>query len=203
MRSLVCFALIAGLAATGAAAATAKKEAAAPAAAAKSGVATWTVDKAASKLGFESSFNGTKFEGSFKTWDAQIAFDPKNLAGSKVTVTVNTASALSGDETRDETIPTEDWFSVVKFPRATFVSTGFKDLGGGKYQATGNLTLKGVTKPTTLNFTLAITGDTAKMTGSASVMRNAFNVGEGQFASAETVPFAVTIPVTLPAKRAK
>ena len=195
MRSLVSLALVAGLAVAGAAV-TAQQAAAAA-------VSAWTVDKANSKLGFASSFNGTKFEGSFRKWDAQIAFDPKNLAGSKVTVTVDTASAVSGDESRDESLPTEDWFSVMKFPRATFVSTGFKDLGGGKYQAAGNLTLKGKTQPATLNFTLAITGDVAKVTGSASVMRNAFNVGEGQFASAETVPFGVTIPVTLVAKRSK
>ena len=191
-----------GLPATGSAAAAkhTAKPAAAPAKAAA--VSTWTVDKANSKITYKSAFGGTAFEGGFGRWDAQIAFDPMNLAGSKVSVSVDLASEASGDKDRDEALPTDDWFNIAKFPKASFVSTGFKDLGGGRYQAMGNLTIKGITKAVVLPFTLAIMGDTAHMTGQLGLNRTEFKVGEGQFAGPDTVPFELTVSVAVAAKRA-
>ncbi len=164
---------------------------------------TWTVDKAASRLTFKSSFSGENFEGVFRRWDAQIQFDPKQLAASKAVVTIETGSASTGNSERDEAIPTGDWLNAAKFPRATFVTKGFKDLGGGRYQATGDLTIRGVTKAIVLPFTLAITGNQAKMTGSLSVNRSLFGVGQGQFSSAETVPFDVGVGISLTARKGK
>lgn len=161
----------------------------------------WTVDKAASKIGFSSSFAGAGFNGSFNSWTADINFDPKNLAGSKAVVTIDVTSANTGNPERDESLPTDDWFSAAKFKTATFTTTSIKDLGGGKYQAPGTLTLRGVTKPVTLNFTLAITGDVAKMTGTATVSRADFGVGQGQFKAADTVPYPVPITVSVTAKK--
>lgn len=161
----------------------------------------WTVDKAASKIGFSSSFAGASFSGTFNNWTADISFDPKNLAGSKAVVNIDVSSANTGNPERDESLPTDDWFSAAKFKTATFTTSSIKDLGGGKYQAPGTLTLRGVTKPVTLNFTLSITGDTAKMTGTASVSRADFGVGQGQFKAADTVPFAVPITVSVTANK--
>ena len=165
--------------------------------------AAWTVDKVASRLTFKSSFSGDSVEGVFKRWDAQITFDPKALAASRAVVTVDTGSAATGNPEHDEALPTADWFSVARFPKATFVTRSFKDLGGGRYEAIGDLTVRGVSKPLTLPFTLAISGDQAKMTGVVSLNRTVFGVGQGQFASAETVPFDVLLNVSVTAKRAK
>ena len=55
----------------------------------------WTVDKAASRLTFRAVMNGQPFDGVFRVWDAQIAFDPHNLATSRATITVDTTSALT------------------------------------------------------------------------------------------------------------
>ena len=175
----------------------------AAAAAHAAGPAKWTVDKAASHLGFSAAFAGQAVRGTFRRWDADIAFDPKALAGSKATVTVQVASAVTGDPSKDEALPTADWFDAAHFPRATFATTAIKDLGGGRYQATGTLSLRGQTRPITLPFTLAITGDQARMTGSAVINRSAFGVGQGQFKGADTVPFNIVIDVALTAHRAK
>ena len=165
--------------------------------------AVWIVDKAASRLGFKSTFAGMAVSGAFQRWDAQIAFDPKALAASKVMVSVDVASATTGDQGQDEALPTSDWFDAAHFPRATFTAANFKDLGGGRYQALGTLTLKGATRPVTLPFTLAIAGPSARVGGQTTLNRTAFGIGKGQFASAETVPFDVAVSVTLSAKRGK
>ncbi|MFZ5671211.1 MAG: YceI family protein [Pseudomonadota bacterium] len=163
----------------------------------------WTVDKAASRVTFSSSFDGGAFTGRFQRWDAAIRFDPANLAGSSVTASFDTASAVTGDATRDEALPEADWFAAARFPKATFKATAFRALGGGRYQAIGDLTIRGVTKPLTLPFSLAITGDTARMTASIGLNRLAFGVGQGDWKTTETVPATVTVNIDLTARRAK
>jgi polyisoprenoid-binding protein YceI len=175
--------------------------AAAPAAALAS--AAWTVDKAASRLSFKSSFGGDAVEGAFRRWDAQITFDPKALAASRAVVTIDVGSAATGVGERDQALPSADWFNAARFPKATFATRSFKDLGGGRYQAIGDLTIRGVSKPLVLPFTVAITGDQARMSSQVAVNRRAFGVGQGQFAAAETVPLDVTVNVSLVARRAK
>ena len=163
---------------------------------------SWTVDKAASRVGFEAAMNGEGFTGTFKRYDAQISFDPKDLKGSKAVVSIDMTSAFTNEQTRDESLPTADWFNADKFPRATFVTKGFTALGVGKYQAAGDLTLKGVSKPILLPFTLVISGDTAKMTSAIIVNRLVFGVGQGQWKTEEAIPARVTVRIALTAKKA-
>ncbi|MFI4935914.1 MAG: YceI family protein [Caulobacterales bacterium] len=162
----------------------------------------WTVDKAVSKLGFASSVSGAPFAGVFRRWDAVIHFDPKDLAHSDVTATIDVTSAFSGNPDRDTLLPDEDWFWTSHFPRATFVAKSFRATGAGRYEAAGVLTLRGVAKPLTLPFTLAITGASAKMNAAVGLNRLAFGVGEGEWKATDTVPAAVTVTVDLTAHRA-
>ncbi|HEX4179767.1 MAG TPA: YceI family protein [Caulobacteraceae bacterium] len=163
---------------------------------------SWTVDAANSKLGFRGAVNGDAFYGMFRRWTAQIAFDPKNLAGSKAVVGIDVASAFTGDADRDKSLPEPDWFSAKTQPRASFVTNVIKDLGGGRYEADGDLTLRGVKRPLALPFTLAISGDTARMNGSAVINRTAFGVGQGQWKTGDVVATEVTVTVSLTAHKA-
>ncbi len=165
-------------------------------------VPTWTVDKGASHIGFQGAMNGQAFTGGFSRWDAKIAFDPNNPTASKVTAVIDTGSAKTGDETRDEALPTDDWFSIKAFPRATFVTRKITAAGPGHYVAQGDLTIRNATHPVTLPFTLVITGDTAKMSGSLPLDRSAFDVGEGQFKTGDTVALKVQVNIAITAKRA-
>ena len=171
---------------------------AAPALAAPS---TWTVDPA-SKLTFQGAMNGQAFNGTFRRWSAQIVFDPKALGASKAVVNVNVASAATGDADRDQALPTDDWLAASKFAQATFVTRDFRDLGGGKYAADGDLTIRGVKQAVMLPFTLAISGDTARMNGAIVLNRTAFGVGQGQWKTGEVVDTKVTVNVALTAHRA-
>src|SRR4051812_9433997 len=114
-------------------------------AAAQAAPAKWAVDAAGSRLSFASRFSGDAFTGAFKRFTADIAFDPAQLPASKIVVSVDMTSVSTGDSDRDETLPTGEWFDSKKFPRATFTSTAIKAAGPGRYTATGNLNLKGVT----------------------------------------------------------
>jgi polyisoprenoid-binding protein YceI len=161
----------------------------------------WTVDKKASQLGFASSFAGQAFQGRFQRWEARIQFDPAALDRSSVVAVVDLASASTGDTARDQSLPQADWFDTGRFPRATFTAKRFRALGANRYEAMGALTIRGVTRPATLPFQLAIKGNVAQMRGSLTLNRTAFGIGQGQFAGAETVPLAVRVSVSILARR--
>ena len=163
----------------------------------------WTVDKAGSSVRFSSTMNGQAFSGAFRRWDAQIRFDPADLAGSSVTANIDVASAATGDADRDQALPTPTFFSAAKFPRAVFSAAQFKSLGGGHYLAIGQLAMRGVAKPLTLPFTLAITGARATMTASLALNRLAFGVGQDEWKSTDVLPANVTVVIAIAATRAR
>jgi polyisoprenoid-binding protein YceI len=162
---------------------------------------TWVVDKAASSIRFSSSYNGAAFSGAFSRWDADIRFDPANLAASSVTATINVASAATGDADRDQSIPSPTFLSAARFPRATFSAHAFKSLGGNRYQAIGALTLRGLTKPLTLPFTLTITGPQARMNATVPLNRLAFGVGQAEWQKTDALPAVVNVAIAVTARR--
>src|SRR5690606_40307600 len=88
--------------------------------------------------------------GTFKDFDGTFTFDEKNPAADKVNVTINTNSLDTNHAERDKHLRSADFLNVAKFPQATFTSTEVKK-DGDDLDITGNLTLKGVTKPVTLD----------------------------------------------------
>ncbi|MGH7022208.1 MAG: YceI family protein [Caulobacteraceae bacterium] len=162
---------------------------------------TWTVEKPASSIRFSSSFSGTAFSGSFSRWSADIRFDPANLAASRVTATIDTASAVTGDADRDQALPTETFLAAARFPRAVFVAHTFRALGGGRYEAIGALSLRGVTRPLTLPFTLATQGGEARMDATFDLNRLAFGVGENEWRKTDVLPADVKVTIFLRARR--
>jgi polyisoprenoid-binding protein YceI len=162
---------------------------------------SWVVDKAHSAVRFSSSFNGAAFTGAFARWNADIRFDPANLGASQVTAVIDVASAATGDPDRDQGLPGDDFLAAAKFPRATYVAHGFKALGPGRYLAIGQLSLRGVTKPLNLPFTLKIAGGKATMTASLPLDRLAFGVGQNEWRKTDAIPAAVTVAIAINADR--
>jgi polyisoprenoid-binding protein YceI len=164
--------------------------------------ADWTVDMAKSNLGFSGVQTGTPFRGSFGKWTAEIAFDPAHPESGHAKVTIDLASAKTGDTQRDGALPEAEWFDIKVFPQATFEATGFVAKGGDAYEAPGKLTIRGIAKDEVLPFTLKITGDNAAAKGHLTLVRNAFGVGQGPWATDEWVAFEVGVDVDLVATAA-
>jgi len=98
-------------------------------------------------------------------------------------------------------LPGADWFSVAAHPTAAFKATRFRHLGGNRYEALGTLSLRGVSRPLKLPFTLTIAGDVATMTGTATIDRTVFGVGQGEWAATTDLPAAVSVTVAIKADR--
>ena len=158
--------------------------------------ADYTVQPAGSTLAFHGNFQGSGFDGHFEKFDAAIAYDAAHLDASKFDVTVDLASAKTGDNDRDTALPGSDFFDVAKFPKAHFVTTAFHQ-NGGQVTADGNLTLHGVTKPVslTVDFKPGTAGAVLDVKG--TVKRLDFGVGGGDYADTSVIADEVTITAHL------
>ena len=165
------------------------------------GAAGWSVDYAKSRLGFAVQWSNEPFTAVFKSWKADIDFDPADLAHAHAAVTIDMASEASDEEEFDSGLRGVFGFEVSQFPTAQFLATRFMHKSGNDYVATGTLTIRGVTKPVTLPFTLTITGKTAHATGIAQILRLDFNVGQGEWAGDKPVSHEVTVTIDLTATR--
>jgi len=150
------------------------------------GAADYTVQQASSKLGFSSNFQGQNFDGTFNKWTAAISYDATKLATSKFDVEVDLTSAKTGDNDRDGALPGADFFNAAKFPKAHFVTTTFRQ-NGAQVVADGNLTLRGVTKPVSLNVSFKPQGTGATLDVTGTVKRLDFGVGGGEYADTSVI----------------
>lgn len=153
----------------------------------------WVVIRPASSIRFSSALSGAAIEGSFARWTANIVFDPKNLAASSAVVSIETGSALLTDKDQTVAIRTQDWFWSSKFPTATFTSRSFRHTIGNNYVAEGILSLRGVERPMSFPFTLALNGANAVMHASFGLDRRIFGVGQGDFRDELQIPGRVTV----------
>ncbi|MGO8872568.1 MAG: YceI family protein [Acidimicrobiales bacterium] len=117
-------------------------------------VGTYAIDPAHTELGFAVRHMAvSKVRGRFSEFEGtlELAEDP---ADSKATVTIDAASVDTRDENRDAHLRTNDFFDAGNNPTWTFASTGITTVGPTDFKLTGDLTIRGVTKPVTLDVSL-------------------------------------------------
>jgi cytochrome b561 len=164
--------------------------------------ATWTIDAAASRIAFTGTHARKAFEGRFESWQGQVWFDPADLAGSKAVITVQTASARTGDPTQEGSLQGPEWFDPTQYPTARFEATTFRSLGGDRYEAVGTLRIKTTTVPVVLPFTFSDTNGVAKVEGRLELDRTALNMGMVSDATADWVSKTIGVQIKVSARRA-
>ncbi len=137
-------------------------------------------------LEFSATQAGARFTGSFKRFQVKFDFDPASPAQGRLDVTVDTPSIETQDGERDEILRSPDFFWAEKHPQATFHAVRFERDGAG-WRATGDLAIRGVTKPVAVRFTLQPAGGATAMKGGASLQRLDFGLGQGDWASTEWI----------------
>lgn len=179
-----------------------KVENAAPAAttekSAEAASGKWIVDHDNSELSITITQMGSPVSGGFADWNADIVFDPEDLANATVTVKINMQSVTIGSVT--DQAKSSDFLDTERFPDAVFTSESFEKTADG-YLAKGSLALHGVKLPLDLPFILNIVGDQAAMTAATTVNRIEFGVGAQGFPDEGSVAFAVAVDITLVANR--
>jgi polyisoprenoid-binding protein YceI len=118
----------------------------------------YTLDKAHSTLIFRVSHLGfSNYTARFRRFDAQLHFDPRNLAATQLTATVDARSIETDypDPKYDfnADLQGEQWLNAAKFPQIAFRTTQVEDLGNQAMRVHGELTLRGVARPIVLDAT--------------------------------------------------
>ncbi len=164
------------------------------------GPSKWAVTRDSS-LGFSTSWGGQDISGRFDRFSADILFGPEALDKSRVSVSIDLASAVTGDAQRDQSLPGTDWFDTAAHPKAGFTATRFEKVGEDRFIAHGTLILRGVTRAVNLPFRLKIDGDKATMSGVTTLDRTAFGVGQGEWQATDQIPAEVKVTIKLTATR--
>jgi polyisoprenoid-binding protein YceI len=114
---------------------------------------TYTIDPSHSRIGFVARHAMvTKVRGSFNEFTGTGVFDADNPAASHLELTIEAASIDTRNADRDGHLRSNDFFDMEHFPQITFVSTAVAAVDDTTYRVTGDLTIKGVTKPVTVDF---------------------------------------------------
>ena len=145
-----------------------------------------------STLVFAGKYQGEVFTGTLPGFTTRFSFDPKQLAASKLEVAIPLATATTSNADYDGELRGNAFFNSAKFPKATYSASKFRALGGNRYAADGILSLRGVDKPVTLEFTWT-PGAKPVLAGKASVKRLDFGVGGGDWADTTLIPDAIAI----------
>lgn len=175
-------------------------------------VVSWQVDRAHSSVDFSVRHFFTPVNGTFSDYDIELQFDPDNLDGSSMDVTIDVASVNTRNERRDNDLRSDSFFEVETWPTITFVSERIESTGEDQYVAHGQLTMRDVTRDFALPFTLlgvmefdeqraaqmrrsAVAGFTAE----ASLNRLDYGVGSGNWTSTAVVGNEVDVSISIEA----
>ena len=167
----------------------------------------WTVEDG-SQIRFTALQQGTPIEGRFERFTAAITFDPEALGKSLIEVEIDATSITTGHKDRDTALRSAAFFDVQRWPTARFRTLGLSHGQGDAYQAKAELTIRDVTKPVMLPFTLVIGADPgapdrllAQAKGELTISRLDYGVGQGDWASTKTVGEPVVIAIDIRASR--
>jgi polyisoprenoid-binding protein YceI len=151
---------------------------------------------AQSEIQFVSKQMGVPVEGKFKTFSAQVTFDPAKLATSKIAFTVDTGSVDISREANAE-LPKPVWFNVAAFPKATFQSSSIKRVNTTQFEVAGKLSIKGVSSDVVVPVTLAQAGANTTATGAFPIKRLSFRIGEQEWSDTSMVADDVQVKFKL------
>ncbi len=113
---------------------------------------TWSVDASHSTVGFAvRHMMVSNVKGSFDKFTASVEGSPADPGTAKISASIEIGSVNTREPKRDEHLRSADFFDAAKFPQMTFASTKVEKVSATKAKVTGNLTLRGVTKPVVLD----------------------------------------------------
>ncbi len=112
----------------------------------------WVLDKSHANVGFSIvHLKISEVDGSFGKFDAKITSSKDDFSDAVIDFTADVASVNTGNERRDNHLRSDDFFAAGANPTITFKSTSVTKVSGNNYKIAGNLTMRGVTKPITLD----------------------------------------------------
>ncbi|MFO1371936.1 MAG: YceI family protein [Candidatus Competibacteraceae bacterium] len=150
-----------------------------------------------SEITFAGQQMGVPAEGRFQKFAVEAALDPAAIEKStaRVVIDMNSIALPASDLTTE--VKRKRWFDTASFPETTFEAKQFRALGEGRYEVSGTLMLKGVSRDVIAPLTLKNDGQDLVADGQFELKRLDFNVGDGPWADTDTVANEVQIKFKL------
>jgi polyisoprenoid-binding protein YceI len=164
------------------------------------------VQPAKSGVTFAYKQMGVGMNGRFQKFDARVVFDPTRPTAATAQISIELPSIDAGSAEANDAVLDKDWFNAKLYPKATFVSSAVRALGGNRYEALGKLSIKGRNRDIAAPFTFSQTGGAGVFDGMFTLKRLDYAIGEGAWADVGTVANEIQIKFhvvagTLPAKK--
>jgi polyisoprenoid-binding protein YceI len=157
-----------------------------------------------SSISFVSKQMNVPVEGAFKKFSAQITFDPARPESGRALVEIDLASIDVGSSEANEEVKGKSWFNAREFPKASFVSSSVKALGGGRFETGGKMSIKGKTLPVLAPFSFKQDKGMLIIDGMFPLKRLDYGIGSGIWSDTSTVADEVQVKfhfVLSPAKK--
>lgn len=161
----------------------------------------WLADPAKSTISFTATQEGAEFTGVFHQFNVglELVADSNTASLQSVATGIELGSVDTSYQDRDDYLAQEEWFHIAKWPRATFTSEQLIDKGDGAYTASGQLSLRGVSQPVEVALQLQIEDnrERGRLTGSATIQRLVFGIGQGEWTNTKWVGNEVNVEFDL------
>ena len=155
----------------------------------------WKADTANAKVNFSLHGPFGTVHGSFTGLEATINFNEKSLSGSSITASIDAKTVKTGVSLRNSDLRNkEEWLNTDKYPRITFKSKKIEKTDKG-YQASGDMTIKGVTKPVLITFTFTNKDGAGVFNGQFTIKREDYNIGKPGGSVGSLITIVLIIPV--------
>jgi polyisoprenoid-binding protein YceI len=146
-----------------------------------------------SSITFVSKQMSVPVEGVFKKFTAHLRINPAKPEAGTAHIEIDLARIDAGGPEANDEVKGKSWFNVSEFPKAEYISSGLKSLGGGKFEATGKMTIKGKSLEVRAPFTLKEDKGILQVDGAFTLKRLDFGIGSGLWSDTSVVADEVQI----------
>lgn len=140
------------------------------------------VNRTASQISFTYKQLGQRVYGTFSEFEGSLTFDTQKPEAGHALLKIQLASIDAGSPDANDELQRASWFDTATYPVGVYESTGVTVLGDNRYTISGNLTLKGITHPVTVDVVLKEQGGIGVFDGEFILKRGDFKIGEGEWA---------------------
>ncbi|MFB3301957.1 YceI family protein [Pseudomonas sp. AMR01] len=151
------------------------------------------VNRTASQISFTYKQLGQRVYGTFSEFEGTLTFDTQKPEVGHALLKIQLASIDAGSPDANDELQRASWFDTATYPVGVYESTGVTPLGDNHFRISGNLTIKGTTRPVDVDVVLKEQGGIGVFDGELILKRGDFKIGEGEWAGNSVVSNDINI----------
>ncbi len=151
------------------------------------------VNRTASQISFTYKQLGQRVYGTFGDFEGTLSFDTQKPESGHALLKIQLASIDAGSPDANDELQRASWFDTATYPVGVYESTAVKALGDNRFNISGNLTIKGTTRPVAVNVVLKELDGIGVFDGEFILKRGDFRIGEGEWAGNSVVSDDINI----------